>query len=101
MNVDTKTLSFTIAALLDSENQSTGANGINLDNFAAKYLVIKADVLLDDNDLADNNGYKTTIKINNAEGEKINTLLKMVTKITGQSSWLQYLSKYQMHYLRL
>ncbi len=86
MNVDTKTLSFTIAALLDSENQSTGANGINLDNFAAKYLVIKADVLLDDNDLADNNGYKTTIKINNAEGEKINTLLKMVTKITGQSS---------------
>lgn len=85
-DIDTATpiLSLTIAATLDSSQESP--TGINLDNFAAKYLVVKADVSLNDTDLASNGGYKTTIQVNNAKGEQINTLLKMVTKITGQTS---------------
>ena len=75
VNAQTNKLSLVMAAELN-KNQATG-NGIKIENFAADYLVVQADVNLSD--------YTTTIKINNANDENINTLLKIVNKLTGSS----------------
>ncbi|MDE6565908.1 MAG: hypothetical protein K2L47_02435, partial [Clostridia bacterium] len=76
VNATENKLSLVMAAELD-KSQTSGGNGIKIENFAADYLVVQADVNLSD--------YSTTIKINNANDENINTLLKIVNKLTGAS----------------
>ena len=77
VNKDTNTLSLVIAGNLDSSS-STITNGIKIENFAADYLVVQADVNLSD--------YTTKVKINNANDDNINTLLKIINKLTGSTS---------------
>ncbi len=70
------TLSLVIAGKLDPD-KTTGSNGIKLENFAADYLVVQADVNLNDEN------YATKVKINSAGDNEINNLLKIVNKIIG------------------
>lgn len=72
-------LSIVIAGKLDPDKVS-GSNGIKIENFAADYLVVQADVNLNDEN------YSAKVKINSAGDEEINNLLKIINKVTGSNN---------------